>query len=422
MDKVKSIKILRNCIKKIRNASDAEKEEMIRVYEKYDKSDYEETDISNLKEGKSMIELRGKYNNAIVYTDNIEQEAISQIITLLNQPFAEQNQIRFMPDVHAGKGCTIGFTMKMDKIVCPNLVGVDIGCGVLVAKLGNIDIDFEKLDKVIRERVPFGFNVHDHQKLFHLEDLMVYDSLGLEDLMMYDSLGNKDRILRSLGTLGGGNHYIEINVDEHNDKYLVIHSGSRNLGVQVCEHYQKIAREKCTDTTKELEYLTGQDYQNYLRDMRVTQRYADMNRLLMAQAICGGMDWEVLDFFQTIHNYIDKEGYVRKGAVSARQGEKLIIPLNMRDGSLICVGKGNPDWNYSAPHGAGRILSRGKAKRELDLETFQNEMEGVYSTCIDKARLDESPMAYKDYKEIISNIGDTVDIISHIKPLYNFKG
>ena len=369
-----------------------------------------------------MIELRGKYNNAIVYTDNIEQEAVSQIITLLNQPFAEQNQIRFMPDVHAGKGCTIGFTMKMDKIVCPNLVGVDIGCGVLVAKLGNIDIDFEKLDKVIRERVPFGFNVHDHQKLFHLEDLMVYDSLGLEDLMMYDSLGNKDRILRSLGTLGGGNHYIEINVDEHNDKYLVIHSGSRNLGVQVCEHYQKIAREKCTDTTKELEYLTGQDYQNYLRDMRVTQRYADMNRLLMAQAICGGMDWEVLDFFQTIHNYIDKEGYVRKGAVSARQGEKLIIPLNMRDGSLICVGKGNPDWNYSAPHGAGRILSRGKAKRELDLETFQNEMEGVYSTCIDKARLAESPMAYKDYKEIISNIGDTVDIISHIKPLYNFKG
>lgn len=411
MDKVKSIKILRNCIKKIRNASDAEKEEMIRVYEKYDKSDYEETDISNLKEGKSMIELRGKYNNAIVYTDNIEQEAISQIITLLNQPFAEQNQIRFMPDVHAGKGCTIGFTMKMDKIVCPNLVGVDIGCGVLVAKLGNIDIDFEKLDKVIRERVPFGFNIHDHQKLFHLEDLI-----------MYDSLGNKDRILKSLGTLGSGNHYIEINVDEHNDKYLVIHSGSRNLGVQVCEHYQKMAEEKCTDVAKGLEYLTGQDYEDYIHDMMITQIYAGANRRRMAGEIIKNMGWEILEIFQTVHNYIDEEGYVRKGAVSARLGEKLIIPLNMRDGSLICVGKGNPDWNYSAPHGAGRILSRGKAKRELDLETFQNEMKDVYSTCVDKARLDESPMAYKDYKEIISNIGDTVEIISHIKPLYNFKG
>lgn len=358
-----------------------------------------------------MIELRGKYNNAIVYTDNIEQEAISQIITLLNQPFAEQNQIRFMPDVHAGKGCTIGFTMKMDKIVCPNLVGVDIGCGVLVAKLGDINIDFEKLDKVIRERVPYGFNVHNHQKPFHLEDLT-----------MYDSLGNKDRILKSLGTLGSGNHYIEINVDEHNDKYLVIHSGSRNLGVQVCEHYQKIAEEKCTDVAKGLEYLTGQDYDNYIHDMLTTQRYAKMNRLMMAQAICEGMDWQVLDFFQTIHNYIDEDGYVRKGAVSARLGEKLIIPLNMRDGSLICVGKGNPDWNYSAPHGAGRILSRGKAKRELDLSVFEKEMEGIYSTCVDKARLDESPMAYKDYKEIINNIGDAVDIISHIKPLYNFKG
>lgn len=411
MDKVKSIKILRNCIKKIRNASDAEKEEMIRVYEKYDKSDYEETDISNLKEGKSMIELRGKYNNAIVYTDNIEQEAISQIITLLNQPFAEQNQIRFMPDVHAGKGCTIGFTMKMDKIVCPNLVGVDIGCGVLVAKLGNIDIDFEKLDKVIRERVPFGFNIHDHQKLFHLEDLI-----------MYDSLGNKDRILKSLGTLGSGNHYIEINVDEHNDKYLAIHSGSRNLGVQVCEHYQKMAEEKCTDVAKGLEYLTGQDYEDYIHDMMITQIYAGANRRRMAGEIIKNMGWEILEIFQTVHNYIDEEGYVRKGAVSARLGEKLIIPLNMRDGSLICVGKGNPDWNYSAPHGAGRILSRGKAKRELDLETFQNEMKDVYSTCVDKARLDESPMAYKDYKEIISNIGDTVEIISHIKPLYNFKG
>lgn len=359
----------------------------------------------------NMIELRGKYNNAIVYTDNIEQEAISQIITLLNQPFAEQNQIRFMPDVHAGKGCTIGFTMKMDKIVCPNLVGVDIGCGVLVTKLGNIDIDFEKLDRVIRERIPYGFNVHDHQRPFHLEGLV-----------MYDSLENKDRVLKSLGTLGGGNHYIEINVDEHNDKYLVIHSGSRNLGVQVCEYYQKMAREKCTDATKELEYLTGQDYQNYLLDMRVAQRYAALNRLIMANAICRGMDWKVFGSFQTFHNYIDEEGYVRKGAVSARLGEKLIIPLNMRDGSLICVGKGNPDWNYSAPHGAGRILSRGKAKRELDLETFQNEMKDVYSTCVDKARLDESPMAYKDYKEIISNIGDTVEIISHIKPLYNFKG
>lgn len=358
-----------------------------------------------------MIELRGKYNNAIVYTDNIEQEAISQIITLLNQPFADQNPIRFMPDVHAGKGCTIGFTMKMDKIVCPNLVGVDIGCGVLVAKLGNIDIDFEKLDRVIRERVPFGFNVHDYQRPFHLEDLM-----------MYDSLGNKDSILKSLGTLGSGNHYIEINVDEHNDKYLVIHSGSRNLGVQVCEHYQKMAREKCTRAAKGLEYLTGQDYEDYTHDMMITQRYAKANRRRMAGEIIENMGWEILEIFQTIHNYIDEEGYVRKGAVSARLGEKLIIPLNMRDGSLICVGKGNPDWNYSAPHGAGRILSRGKAKRELDLETFQNEMEGVYSTCIDKARLDESPMAYKDYKEIISNIGDTVDIISHIKPLYNFKG
>ena len=400
-----------------------------------------------------------------IFTDNIEQEAIDQINTLLEQPAFADCKVRIMPDVHAGAGCVIGFTADLGDKVIPNIVGVDIGCGMLTAELGRIDgsdnsivdyvtdIDYEKLDNVIRTCIPSGRNVHEEVKDVFLE---------LKKLRCYSKLKNVDWLERSMGTLGGGNHFIEIDEGFEGRKYLVIHTGSRNLGKQVADYYQNLAiesmigkdklaseqdkliaeykeqgrsseiqdaikelrntwRNKNNDIPKELCYLTGKYRDDYIYDMKICQRFAKQNRLMIALKIMLRMGWCAIDLFETVHNYIDDSNMIRKGAISAKNGEKVLIPINMRDGCIIGVGKGNEDWNYSAPHGAGRIMSRNKARESISMESFRESMEGIYTTSVCESTIDESPMAYKPMDEIIENIKDTVDISEIIKPVYNFK-
>jgi len=404
-----------------------------------------------------MIELQGKYNTAKVFTDNIEDSAKEQIIQLLNQDFIKDCKVRIMPDCHSGSGCVIGFTANLGDKVIPNLIGVDIGCSMLTIELGQIDIDLEKLDKAINQYIPSGFNIHEGRVVRFPE---------LQDLHCYRNLKDTKRIERSVGTLGGGNHFIEVNVDSNNNKYLVIHSGSRNLGHQVATFYQDLAIDLCSgkesyytereniiktykeqdrkteiqqalsdlknkyddlqpNYPKDLCYLTGDFRDKYLHDMNICQEYATLNRETMANIILDKMFNKTLsdyDYFHTVHNYINfNDNIIRKGSVSAKKGEKILIPINMRDGSIIAVGKGNSDWNYSAPHGAGRLFSRNKAREILNLDKFKEEMNGIYSTSVNENTLDESPMAYKPMEEILENIKDTVNVLEIIKPIYNFK-
>lgn len=391
-----------------------------------------------------MIELKGKYNSAKVFTNNVEETAISQIIELCNQEFVKDSKIRIMPDTHAGAGCTIGTTMTIKDKIVPNLVGVDIGCGVHVTKFSLDNLDLVKIGRFVKKKIPSGFSVYCEIK----------KDFSIENLKCFDKLYNTDRIRKSLGTLGGGNHFIEINIDKDNNHYLVIHSGSRNLGKQVADYYQNEAykslnnhneeiqkiidklksenKEKEIQNTlrelkhqkikKQLSYCEGELFNEYLHDMKIVQEFANQNRELITDRIVNEFNLQVIEQFQTIHNYIDIDNMIlRKGAVSAKNGEKLIIPINMRDGSLICIGKGNSDWNDSAPHGAGRLMSRSKAKENISMDEFKESMKGIYSTTISKATLDEAPMAYKPMKEIIDNIHDTVEILDVIKPIYNFK-
>jgi RNA-splicing ligase RtcB len=390
-----------------------------------------------------------------IFTEVIEPEATNQIYTLIKQPAFQDCKVRIMPDVHAGAGCVIGFTADLGNKVIPNIVGVDIGCGMLTVELGKIDIDFEKLDDVVRKYVPSGREVHEGR-------IVKFDKL--QELYCYRELSDTKRMERSIGTLGGGNHFIEVDKDDEGNKYLVIHSGSRNLGKQVADYYQNLAidlmqgkdelfakqekliqeykangrRKEIQSAIKELHrtfqpnklgipkelcYLEGEYREKYLHDMRICQEYATLNRQTMAYLIVSNMfgDYK-LNTFETIHNYIDHDSnIVRKGAVSAKKDEILLIPINMRDGSLICKGKGNDDWNQSAPHGAGRLMSRSKAKEILSVEDFENTMDGIFTTCVGQSTLDESPMAYKSMDDIINNIGDTVDVLKVIKPIYNFK-
>ena len=389
-----------------------------------------------------------------IFTDDIEQEAINQINELLDQEAFKDSKIRIMPDVHAGKGCVIGFTGNLGDKVIPNIVGVDIGCGMLCVELGNIDLDLERLDKIIREYVPSGMNVHENQRDMFLK---------LEQLYCYKLLKNKDNWLeKSMGTLGGGNHFIEIDIDEDDNKYLVIHTGSRNLGKQVAEIYQEKAIKYCSyeDETKEekrklikeykeqhrekeiqdklieiskkyegktklpkdLCYLEGKLRENYLHDMKICQEFASENRREIAFIIISKMNLGYINCFETIHNYISfEDNIVRKGAISAKKGEKVLIPMNMRDGCIIGIGKGNDDWNQSAPHGAGRIMSRMKAKKFFNLDEYKESMKDIYTTSINENTIDEAPFVYKPMQEIIDNISDTADIIKIIKPIYNFK-
>lgn len=394
-----------------------------------------------------------------IFTDNIEHEALNQIHTLVKQPAFSDCKVRIMPDVHAGAGCVIGFTADLGEKVIPNIVGVDIGCGMITTNLGNIDINFNELDEVIRRYVPSGRNVHDFENTKPATDI-------IDKLYCKEKLKNVDWLKRSCGTLGGGNHFIEIDEDKKGNKYLIIHSGSRNVGKQVAEIYQQMAiddisgksnfkedsekliseykssgREKEINKAmkalklsyeqntpkipKELSYLTGEHREMYLHDMKLCQEFAVLNRRTIQSIICYYMGWEITketERFQTIHNYIEHEtNIVRKGAISAKTGEKVLIPINMRDGCILGIGKGNEDWNYSAPHGAGRIMSRSKAKEMVSLEEYEKSMSGIFTTSVNVLTIDESPMAYKPIKEIVENIKDTVEIVDIIKPVYNFK-
>lgn len=396
----------------------------------------------------SIVELQGKHNSAKVFTDNIDEMTIGQVIEMCNQPFAEGSKIRIMPDCHAGKGSVIGTTMTLKDKVVANLVGVDIGCGMNVVKLNvkSLDIDFEQLDAVINEHVPSGMTAR--QKTHRNAKKIDFDNL----LIPF----NRDRAEKSIGTLGGGNHFIEINEDAEGYVYLVIHSGSRNIGKTVAEYYQKLAIKRLSENrvaidaeieqmkadgrhteigeflkeakknripvNKELAYVEGKDMDDYIHDLTIAQKYALVNRQTMSEVILEKMGWVAVEQFDTIHNYIDVENMIlRKGAISAQKGEVVVIPMNMRDGSLICVGKGNPDWNFSGPHGAGRIMSRSKAKDLISLEAFEDTMKDVWSTSVVQSTLDESPFAYKPMDEIIRNVQESVEILKIIKPLYNFK-
>lgn len=390
-----------------------------------------------------------------IFADLVEPEAVVQINKLIEQEAFKDCKIRIMPDVHTGVGCVIGFTADLGDKVIPNIVGVDIGCGMLTVDLGKQDINLDKIDNIIRNNVPYGKNVHEGR-------FIKFDKL--QDLHCYRDLKDTKRIEKSIGTLGGGNHFIEIDIDDKGNKYLIIHSGSRNLGKQVADYYQNLAIDlmrgkdelfakqkelieeykssgrrkeiqsaikamnkefeaKELNIPKELCCLEGEHREKYLHDMKICQEYASLNRRYMSSLILDNYsNLKVQDSFETVHNYIDhKSNIVRKGAISAKKGEKLLIPINMKDGCILGMGKGNEDWNCSAPHGAGRLMSRTKAKETLNMEEYQSSMSGIYSTCVNKSTIDESPMAYKPIESIIDNIKDTVEIISIIKPIYNFK-
>lgn len=397
-----------------------------------------------------MLILNGKYNTAKVYTEVIEEQAISQIIALCSQPMSEGARIRIMPDVHAGSGCTVGTTMTVTDKVIPNIVGVDIGCGMETVKLKEKHIEVQQLDKLIYSRIPSGFAVREKPHRYN-------EKIDLTELYCYKHI-DPIRAEQSIGTLGGGNHFIEADKGSDGSIYIVIHSGSRHLGVETAKYYQeeayrrlnkssdkeaeelisklkaegktkqiqselkKLKNTKTTDVPKHLAYCEGELFEQYIHDMKIVQEFAMLNRQAMMDEIIKGMGLHVKEQFTTIHNYIDTERMIlRKGAVSAQEGERLLIPINMRDGSLICTGKGNEDWNYSAPHGAGRLMSRSQAKESFTVSEYKKQMNGIYTTSVNAQTLDECPMAYKSMEDILSNIGDTVEVEDIIKPIYNFK-
>lgn len=403
-----------------------------------------------------MQTVTGKFNEAKVFTDVVDETSLEQIRTLCDQEFTSGAKIRLMPDVHAGAGCTIGTTMTIKDKIVPNLVGVDIGCGMetLCIKADSEvseTFDGAKLDKIIRKNIPSGFKIRKfpHEFVSQVEWNNIKGNF------------NKSRARLSLGTLGGGNHFIEADRDDEGNLYIVVHSGSRHAGLEIADYYQEMAwkqlngncevdkkrlietlkaegREQeiqarleelnaqiLTNVPKDLAYVSGELFDDYINDMRIMQHFAMLNRKAMIQTISVGLRLkkeDIIDQFTTIHNYIDTENMIlRKGAVSAQKGEKLLIPINMRDGSLICIGKGNEDWNCSAPHGAGRIMSRGKARKELSMEEFKAEMSGIWSSTVNLDTIDEAPMAYKTMDDIVANIGPTAEIVKVIKPIYNFK-
>lgn len=397
-----------------------------------------------------MKEIVGQKTCAKVFTDNIDELSVIQIQKLCNQEFVKNSKIRIMPDVHAGAGCTIGTTMTVTDKIVPNLVGVDIGCGMETILLGEKSVDLEKFDRFIYDNIPSGMNIRKKPHKYSLD-------IELEKINCWGQV-NQYRAIKSVGTLGGGNHFIEIDKDDEDNLYLVIHSGSRHLGKEVAEYYQEQAYKELnhnskryldeiiqnlkaqnrqseiestlkevksqviTDIPKMLAYVEGDLFHQYIYDMKIVQKYAVLNRKAMADELIQGLGLTVKEEFTTIHNYIDTDSMIlRKGAVSAKAGEKLLIPINMRDGSLICIGKGNDDWNCSAPHGAGRLYSRTQAKKNFTVNEFQKSMDGIYTTSINEDTLDECPMAYKTMDDIVNNISPTADIVKIIKPIYNFK-
>ncbi len=387
--------------------------------------------------------------NLKVFTENIEPEAVNQIYELIRTAPFENAKVRIMPDVHYGKGCVVGFTSTTNDKIIPNVIGVDIGCGMLTVKLGKQKLNLAAIDDHIRSHIPAGSKVHKE----YTEDKLI------RNLRCFKNLDDLDKLYRSMGTLGGGNHFIEIDVDDEGEQYLVIHTGSRNLGQQVATYYQKLAIEMCKSAAQQKKqeahdrlrsegrvaeiadvlqrisqqyadltkipvqqcHLWGAAKDDYLHDVGICQEFARKNRQHIADSILSFLHISRAESFDTIHNYIDDAGIVRKGAIAAHKGQKVIIPMNMRDGCLIAIGKGNPDWNCSAPHGAGRLFSRQMVQEYFTVEEFQQEMQGIYSTSVSVSTLDESPMAYKPMEEIVSLISPTVDVVKTIKPIYNFK-
>lgn len=397
-----------------------------------------------------MIEIQGFYNAAVCFCDEMEESAARQIRAVCDMQAFANCKIRVMPDVHAGKGCTIGTTMTVKDKIVPAMVGVDIGCGMETVKLAEKNIDFDKLDALIRENIPCGRKIRKTPHAF-------IENVDLSELRCASRVG-LERAKKSVGTLGGGNHFIEIDRADNGDLYLVVHSGSRHLGVEVCDHYQEqgrlalqggaqyridetierlksegrfeeirpavdaLKKQRESEIPKDLVYVEGGLFEDYMHDMRIVQKFAVLNRKAMTQVILRGMGLTAEEEFTTVHNYVDTEEMIlRKGSVSAKKGEKLLIPVNMRDGSFICIGKGNPEWNCSAPHGAGRVMSRKKANETLSMEEYRREMQGVYSSCIAVDTLDESPMAYKSMDSILAQIGPSVGVVCRIVPVYNFK-
>ncbi|MGI5895868.1 MAG: RtcB family protein [Oscillospiraceae bacterium] len=399
-----------------------------------------------------MIEIQGAYNTAICYTNGLDKTAAGQIKAVCDQEAFSASKIRIMPDVHAGMGCTIGTTMTIADRTVPGMVGVDIGCGMETVRLAEHNIDFEKLDSLIRAQIPCGRAIRDTPHALN-------DEIELSRLRCFPHV-NLNRARRSIGTLGGGNHFIEVDRGEQGELFLVVHSGSRHIGNEVAKYYQeegfralcgnarfqidaairqmkesgntkeihrtlkelKKRRAMLTPIPKDLAYVEGPLFDDYIHDMRIIQHFAVLNRKAMTEVILGGMGLTRVEEFTTIHNYIDTDAMIlRKGAVSAKLGEKLLIPINMRDGALICIGRGNEEWNCSAPHGAGRLMSRRDAFAALSMDEYRAEMDGIFTTCVVPDTLDESPMAYKCIDEIVAQIGPTVDIVERIKPIYNFK-
>lgn len=396
------------------------------------------------------MEIRGKVATAIAYANVIEEEAIEQIRRMCDYDFTAGSKIRIMPDVHAGKGCTIGTTMTITGKAVPNVVGVDIGCGMYTVRLDQRTVDFSEIDAAAHY-IPSGMSVWEGRK----------ESFDLEALKCYRDLKDTRRLQRNLGTLGGGNHFIEIDRASDGTLYLVIHTGSRNLGKQVAERYQRLAVElnkgreayfrqrdaliaeyKAAGRRKEIQaalkalkwkdkpltipedlcYVYGSYLDGYLHDVALCQRFARRNRELIARILMERAHLTGGSAFHTVHNYIDTDEMIlRKGAIAAHKGEKVLIPINMRDGSVLAMGRGNPEWNYSAPHGAGRLMSRGAAKAALSLEEYRAAMEGIYTTSVDASTLDEAPMAYKSLEDILEVIRDSVDVLDIMKPVYNFK-
>lgn len=397
-----------------------------------------------------MLEVTGKHNQAKIFTDVVDQASIAQVIELCNQEFAAGSRIRLMPDIHAGAGCTIGTTMTITDKAVPNLVGVDIGCGMETIRVRENHMELQKLDKLIYEKIPSGFDIRAKAHRY-------LDQIDLEELCCARHV-DLLRAEKSIGTLGGGNHFIEVDRDDEGQLYVVVHSGSRHLGVEVAKYYQEegykalnrtddgslqelVAELKAAGRQKEIQkelkrlknlkrtaiprqlaYVEGTLFDQYIHDMKLVQRFAELNRQAMIDEIVKGMKLHVEEQFTTIHNYIDTDAMIlRKGAVSAKAGERLLIPINMRDGSLLCVGKGNEDWNCSAPHGAGRLMSRAEAKQSFTVSEFKKQMVDVYTTSVSKTTLDECPMAYKGMEDILDNIGPTAEVVKIIKPIYNFK-
>ena len=399
-----------------------------------------------------MIEIRGQFNTAICYTQQLETAAAEQIKAVCDQEAFASSKIRIMPDVHAGKGCTIGTTMTIvDKIV-PGMVGVDIGCGMETVRIAQRKISFSQLDDLIRSAIPSGRQIRNIPHPLN-------DQIDLTALRCSAHVDLR-RAQCSIGTLGGGNHFIEVDRSDNGDLFIVVHSGSRHLGTEVATYYQHKAQQMISNSAsfsladeiermkregkaqeiqqfieelkqagyataaipRDLCYVEGQLFDDYIHDMKIVQHFAALNRKAMVDVILSGMKLRATEQFTTIHNYIDTEHMIlRKGSVSAQAGEKLLIPINMRDGSLVCIGKGNDEWNCSAPHGAGRLMSRKAALSSLSMEEYRSEMAGIYTTCIDRATLDEAPMAYKSLEEIVAQIGPTAEIVERIKPVYNFK-